>query len=250
MRTPFYLPILALIAAIYSPLATPPASAATAWESDYAALLTEYASSSGVAYEKWKANAADLATLKSVTDAIAAEKTSGKSRDEKLAFYLNAYNAWILHNILEDYPTRGPGNGSALKRAYFFKSKSITVAGKKMSFSALENDIIRPDFNEPRIHFALNCASASCPPLNLGPFTAATLDADLDKLARAYVNHNAQGLRLSKDGKTVHLSEIFDWYADDFQPGRLPFINKFREEKLPSTTKVEFQDYNWSLNEA
>jgi len=226
-----------------------PPAAASDWESGYASLLKKYVSPSGVAYKKWKADDADLARLRLVVDSVAVENLSGKSRDEKLAFYLNAYNAWILNNILADYPTKGPGNGSALKRAYFFKSKSINIAGKKMSFSSLENDIIRPQFDEPRIHFALNCASASCPPLLDKPFSAATLDTDLTALARAYLNTNSLGLELSSGGETVRLSEIFDWYADDFAPDALMFVNRYRDRKIPAGTKIQFMDYDWSLNE-
>lgn len=229
-----------------------PAGAVADWEAVYSGLVQKYAGASGVEYRKWKENREDLDALKSVTAGIAREDISGKSRDEKLAFYLNAYNAWILHEMLEAYPVEGPGDGSAIKRGYFFKSKRLTVAGKKMSFSGLENEIIRPTFKEPRIHFALNCASLSCPPLHDAAFDAATLDATLTRLTRAFVNRNPRGFQLSPDGKTARVSKIFDWYGEDFkgEGGVLPYINRFRDEPAGTGLEVEFMEYDWRLNEA
>lgn len=226
------------------------APAAAAWEKDFTALLQKYAGSNGVSYKKWHANKADIARLNSVTDSIASADLSGMSSKQKLSFYINAYNAWILKRILDVYPVKGPGNGSTIKRTYFFKSKSITVAGKETSFSALENDVIRPTFGEPRIHFALNCASASCPPLHNRAFEAGTLDATLTSLTRAFVNRNNRGFQVS--GKKAQVSKIFDWYSDDFKSagGALAYINKYRDTPVSSSLKVEFMDYDWSLNEA
>ncbi len=221
------------------------------WEDHYSDLLKKYASSAGVRYAAWKNNAADVSRLREVVNAVAAQNLSGKSRDDQLAFYLNAYNAWILQKIIEAYPVKGPGNGNALKRAYFFKSKSIEVAGQQMSFSGLENDIIRPRFKEPRIHFALNCASASCPPLQDRAFRATALDRDLTLLTRNFVNGNPRGVQFESGSKKVRVSKIFDWYGDDFEAagGLIPYINRFRATPIPASAKVSFMDYDWSLNE-
>ena len=119
-----------------------------------------------------------------------------------------------------------------------------------MCINHLEKDIIRPKFGDPRVHFALNCASRSCPPLNPEPFRGDQLDAQLDKLATAFVN-SPKGVEYQPAQKTAALSAIFDWYKDDFKAAGCPlaFINKRRHEALPNDTKITYQTYDWSLNE-
>lgn len=221
-----------------------PAAADAAWRDDYAALLQKYVKPTGVDYESWAANAGDKAKLKSVADAIGEEKPAG-SQDDKLAFYINAYNAWTLHHFVKDYPYE---NSNALKRTIFFSRGINKVAGESISFRSLENDIIRAKFSEPRIHFALNCASASCPPLLNRPYVGSTLDADLTTQTRAYLNDNPLGVTVK--GNTASISEIFDWFAADFGGDAKAFINKYRVQPLGSSVKIEFQKYDWSRNDA
>ena len=217
----------------------------SAWVTDYNRLLGKYVTFSGVKYGAWKGNAADMQALQGVVDAIAKENVSALGQKEQLAFYVNAYNAWILHEALAKYPT------ASVKDALytFFTSKRIKVAGQQTSFKALEDETIRARFGEPRIHFALNCASRSCPSLNSEPFTASKLDAQFEKLARNYVNAD-KGVRLSADGKTAELSQIFEWSKNDFKNGGpLEFINKRRSKPIPKDAKISYQKYDWSLNE-
>lgn len=217
---------------------------------EYGPLLKKYVSDRGVNYAAWKANAADMAAIKKVVDAIARASASTAASPEQLAFHLNAYNAWILHQKLAAYPNEmSPGMLTFILP--YFKRKQITVAGEQMSFNQLESDVIRPRFKDPRIHFALNCASISCPPLFNEPFDAKKLNSQLDGLAKRFVNSD-RGVRLAADGKSVQLSKIFDWYKEDFAPagGPVAFINKFRTQKIPATAKVGFQDYSWKLNDA
>ncbi len=221
--------------------------AADNWTENYAGLLRKYVTSSGVKYAAWKGNAADLQGLQTVVDAIANENFSAMSKPEQLAFYLNAYNAWILHEALGKYPTK-----SVKDLAFtFFTGKRIKVAGQQTSFQALEKETIRSKFKEPRVHFALNCASRSCPPLGTEPFRGDKLDAQFEKLARPFVNSD-RGVRVGSDNKSAALSKIFDWYKDDFKAdgGALSFINKRRATPLPNDNKISYQDYDWSLNEA
>ncbi|MEO5722413.1 MAG: DUF547 domain-containing protein [Chthoniobacterales bacterium] len=219
--------------------------ATSGWVADYNQLLAKYATPSGVKYGAWKKNGADMQALQGVVDAIATEKVSG-SKKEQLAFYLNAYNAWILHEALEKYPT------SSVKDLLFtfFTSKRIKVAGQQTSFKAFEDDVIRAKFGEPRIHFALNCASGSCPPLQREAFEASKLEAQLENLAKGYVN-SERGVKLSADGKTAQLSQIFEWYEGDFKNGGpVAFINQRRSKPIPKDAKISYQKYDWSLNEA
>ncbi len=217
------------------------------WTAEYGRLLGKYATSSGVRYAAWKGNPADVQALDQVVNAIATQNVSSLGQKEQLAFYLNAYNAWIIHEVLEKYPTKSVKDTLFT----FFTGKRIKVAGQQMSFNSLEKDIIIPRFKEPRIHAALNCASQSCPPLLSEPFRADKLDAQLERVTKAFVN-SERGVRVSGDKKSVALSKIFDWYKDDFAAGggAVAFVNKRRNPPLPDDIKVTYQDYDWDLNEA
>lgn len=222
-------------------------SQAQNWTETYNRLLGKYVTSGGVKYAEWKSNAADLQAIQTVVDEIAKENVSAMEKKQQLAFYINAYNAWILHEALGKYPTR------SVKDALFtfFTGKRIKVAGQDTSFNALEKETIRSKFSEPRVHFALNCASRSCPPLTREAFSAGKLEEQFEKLAKGYVN-SEKGVKYSAESKTAQLSKIFDWYKDDFkgEGGPLAFINKRRATAIPNDAKISYQDYDWGLNEA
>ena len=221
---------------------------ADAWSEEYTRLLSKYVTPQGVKYAAWHDDAADRAALTKVVGAIAHEKPEG-SRDEKLAFYLNAYNANILEGVLENYPVKSVRDIALLFG--FFTQNRITVAGEKMSFNYLEKDIIH-GFNEPRVHFALNCASASCPPLRPKAYTGKDLTAELDQQTTTFLNGNPYGVKATDDGKKADVSKIFDWDAGDFQSagGVVGFINKYRKPALAPDVKVSYMSYDWSLNDA
>jgi len=221
------------------------------WKSDYDELLQKYVTKSGVKYHAWHQSKLDRRKINGVVERIGIEDVSKESRDAQLAYYLNAYNAWILHKILETYPTNGPGGGGFFGRTRFFRSKSIHVAGQKTSFHLLENDAIRPEFSEPRVHFALNCASKSCPPLHNRAFTEENLDSTLNQLTKAFINQNPFGIK-RENSKTIRISKIFNWYEADFEKKGtvLSYINRFRKTPFPEDTEIQFQDYQWTLNEA
>jgi hypothetical protein len=240
------LPLRVLLAAALCVVAAA-TSHAQNWSETYNRLLGKYMTSGGVKYAEWKSNAGDLQAIQTVVDGIAKENVSAMGKQQQLAFYLNAYNAWILHEALGKYPTK------SVKDVLFtfFTGKRITVAGQQTSFNALEKETIRSKFSEPRVHFALNCASRSCPPLNREAFAADKLETQLEKLAKGYVN-SEKGVKYSAASKTAELSKIFDWYKDDFkgEGGALAFINKRRATPIPNDAKISYQDYDWGLNEA
>lgn len=241
--------LLAACAAVATGEDTPPSKAT--WVDRYEALLQKYVTPTGVRYRAWHQSPTDRKELTSIITAIGNEKLAKKKRHEKLAFYLNAYNANILDRILKDYPTKGPGGGGLFGRNRFFKRQDLWIAGQSLSFDQLENAIIRPQFNEPRIHFALNCASSSCPPLHPKAFRAVSLNQALDTLTKAFVNQNASGVHASGQ-KAIAVSKIFDWYEEDFKPagGVLAYINQYRTSPFPEDTKVSYQKYHWTLNES
>ena len=218
------------------------------WTEEYSRLLGKYVTPNGVRYAAWHGNAADRAALGRVVAAIAQEKP-GAGREAKLAFYVNAYNANILAAVLEKYPLRSVRDIAPLFGV--FTQPRITVSGERMSFNHLEKDLLL-SLKEPRVHFALNCASASCPPLRNAAYTAAKLDAELEQGTTAFLNQNPRGVAVSDGGKRAAVSKIFDWNAKDFQAagGVLPFVNRYRKPPLPDDAKVSYQEYDWSLNAA
>ena len=220
-----------------------------AWQKDYDVLLKKYVSGSGVRYSAWKANAADMASLDKVVAAIGSENPSALGRNDKLAFYINAYNAWIIHLVLEKYPIKSVRDYAALFG--IFTGKNIQLGGEKISLNHLEKDLVLKGIGEARAHFALNCASRSCPVLIPTAYSGATLDKVLDERAKAYTV-NPLGVSAGKDGKSASLSSIFKWNDADFKSagGPVAFINKYRPTPLAADVKVDFQEYDWSLNEA
>jgi hypothetical protein len=219
------------------------------WQKDYDALLKKYVVDGSVRYGAWKGNADDMAAIEKVTTAIGNESPKGLSRDEQLAFYINAYNAWTIKLVLDRYPLKSVRDHSPLFG--MFTQKNIRLGGTKMSLNHLEKQLILKQFKDSRVHFAVNCASKSCPPLNTKAYDAETLNKELNERTKAFTL-DSLGVQESKDGKKVKVSSIFKWYDDDFkgEGGAVEFINKNRGDALPSDAKVEYQEYDWTLNEA
>jgi hypothetical protein len=232
--------------------------AAKTWSSEgvdnslYAALLVKYVRDGVVDYQGFKDEEKQLdAYLKRLE-----QTDTGKlSRDDQLAFYINAYNATTIKLILSRYPDIKSiwDLGSRILRWKSpFKKKIVHIEGRTISLDDLEHGILRPRFKDPRIHFALNCASKSCPPLISEPYRGATLDDQLDASTRAFLNDPERN-RL--EGNTLYVSKIFDWYAEDFDNDVVGFFIRFADGELKAKLvankdkiKVETLDYDWSLN--
>ncbi|MGF1483951.1 MAG: DUF547 domain-containing protein [Opitutales bacterium] len=228
--------------------AEPKASTGTAsWEDTYARLLATYVKPSGVDYASWHANKADIQALTEVVEAIGAVDVDALSHDDKLAFLINAYNAWMLHLVFEVYPVESvtkihPDFG-------VFSKDLIVIDGQKSSLDKVEKGMILKELKEPRAHFGVNCASVGCPPLQAEPFRGETIDAQLDAASQAFVR-SPEGVRVER-GK-VSLSKIFEWYAADFggQSGVISFVNQYRERAVPRTAQVQHHAYDWALNQS
>ncbi len=232
-------PLLALALLLASPL-----PAAESWEPAYAALLKKYVTPVGVDYAAWKAAPADVAALNALVANVARSGPTDPSRAGRLAFFINAYNVAMLGQVLAAYPI---GSVKDIAPDFgVFTQKRVTVAGETLSLNDLERRRLLDAFVEPRIHFAINCASRSCPPLQAEPFTAARLEAQLEAATKAYLTANPLGLTL--DGKTARASEIFTWYAKDFAAagGAPAFIRRYRD--VPPEIPFASQPYDWSLN--
>lgn len=164
------------------------------------------------------------------------------SKEEKMAYWINAYNAFTLKLVVDNYPTKSIMNFDGGKT---WDVKRVKLGDKKYSLNQIENEILRPQFKDARIHFAINCAAKSCPPLWNRAYTAEKLDSALEARTRAFVNdQNFNTLTTSK----ASVSKIFEWYAADF--GDLKkYLNKYADIQLKSSAAVSFNEYDWGLNE-
>ena len=134
---------------------------------------------------------------------------------ERFAFWANAYNLLAIKAVLDQYPTRSIRDGGSLLQP-IWKKKVGTVAGREYALDDIEHGILRREFKEPRVHFALVCASLSCPDLRPEPFVAERLDAQLDEQTRAFLANPTKGMVPGPEGKTARVSSIFKWFRDDF----------------------------------
>jgi len=198
--------------------------------------------------------AQDLKKLRSYLDGLAAadpERFAG--RDDELAFWLNAYNAFVIAGVLERYPDIA----SVMDVPGFFTDKAWGAAGQLRSLNEIENEIIRPRFEDPRIHFILVCAGRSCPPLQDAAMQAATLQSDLGRATREALN-NTTYVQVDAQAKRLRLTRIMSWYKQDFvaSDGSLEaFLARYLAEPAKSRIaagglSVEFMDYDWSLNDS
>ncbi|MGF1725181.1 DUF547 domain-containing protein [Photobacterium nomapromontoriensis] len=169
------------------------------------------------------------------------------NRDEQFAYWVNVYNALTVQVILDNYPLQ-----SITKLGGFFSfgpwnEKLITINNKTLSLNDIEHRILRPIWHDPRIHYAVNCASLGCPDLQPQAFTASNHESLLELSARRFIN-SSKGV--SPAGDTVRLSSIYDWYGSDFgnKTQLQAHLNTYRKGTPIQLNKVSY-DYNWALNE-
>lgn len=231
-------------------------------EPDYSAwtgLLQKYYSpQSGMDYQGIRKN--DFATLKKLVDDWSKVDVSKLNRDEQLAFWINLYNLSTVKLICDNYPTKSIRDLSTdpIVRLNVFKKAIVPQGGTMMSLNDVENDKIRAGFKDPRIHFAINCAARSCPPMRPEAFVGAKVNEQLDDQARVFLNGPA-GAKISRSGSkaTMTVTKVMDWFDDDFNDwggGVVPFATKFlsadkKAQLAGAKVKVEFYDYDWNLND-
>ena len=185
------------------------------------------------------------------------------AREDELAYWINAYNAAVLVTVLEYYPIDSVGDVKApfvlrpflfgkSRLAGFFYFQHVLLGGEKMSLYDLENKIIR-GYGEPRIHFAINCASVGCPLLPKHAFHPSTLDADLDRETLRFFA-SPEKLRIDHEARVVWLSPILDWFREDFGGDLLAYVRRYvspeRRAELDRAANYElrFMEYDWRLN--
>ena len=234
---------------------TPAPAAASAPAFDHAPfdeILRAHVHAGRVDYRSLKAEAEDeLQRYLRLLAAVDPEQFA--ERDDQLAFWLNAYNAFVIAGVVERYPAIE----SVMDVPDFFKQKRWTAGGRRHSLDEIENEIIRPTFKDPRIHFILVCAAQSCPPLQAKAMKGETLQADLEQITRAVINDTAY-VRPDAEAKALHLTRIMSWYKQDFvdKDGSLEaFLVRYLEAPARrrvegGSLKIQFMKYDWALNDA
>jgi hypothetical protein len=245
MRKLFLLPLLFLL---------PAAPARAEGEAKaYDALLGAIVKKDGVDY-------AALRKRRAALDEYVASLAKAKPGDkdaEQVVFWINAYNALTLQQVLD---TRKPGDRDYSVSGVdgFWTKRKWTVAGREVTLDGIEKGILLKEHDEPRVHFAVNCASRSCPPLRNGLYRADTLDTDLTQQTRAYLADERENV-FDIPRKQARLSMIFKWYRSDFEKGGRPlreFLAKYaHREKVARALRsgawaFSFLKYDWSLNES
>jgi hypothetical protein len=204
---------------------------------------------------------AESAEFRSYLEALAVARLDGLTDGERLAFWINAYNAWTIEQVnthgerdsirninktLGLLPLKGP-----------WSEKMVRAAGRELSLDDVEHGIIREEFDEPRIHFALVCAARGCPPLRSEAYTGARLEEQLDDQARAFLLRSPEKNRVDTAAATVWVSPILTWYEEDFGGsdaalGR--FLARYWPEGEARTLlrsgrfRLRKTDYDWTLN--
>lgn len=203
-----------------------------------------------VDYATLSASPADRATLDTYIASFEARDLTGTD-DATFAAWANLYNAVTVRYIAEKYPLDSIRDGFLFGGPW--KKVTVMAGGREISLDAIEHDILRPRFGDPRVHYAINCASYGCPNLLTRAWTANTLDADLDAAARAYINH-PRGVTVGNRGLTV--SSIYKWFEVDFggsKDGVIKHLLQYAEpalaENIRATPKIRGYTYDWSLND-
>ena len=179
------------------------------------------------------------------------------SRDGQLAFWINGYNAVTIDKVIKKKPKKSvretfiPGVWTGTK---FFTSREHIVAGKRLSQDDIEHEILRKQFKDPRIHFAIICASMGCPPLPRIAYTEENVQTRLEEETQKYLN-SQRGTRIDRAENTLHMSKLFDWFATDFiqkSGSTLAFMQPYLHEEvrifLERDPMISYLEYNWALN--
>lgn len=203
-------------------------------------LLQKYVNDAGeVDYQAFKN---DPALDRYVTLISRATPEKDWSKSEKMAYWINAYNAFTMKLIIDHLPLK-----SIMDIDDAWNKPFIRIEKQAYTLNQIEHEILREKYFDARIHFGVNCASFSCPKLNNRAFTADKLDEQLDQMTRSFLM-NADKNKI--ESNKLVLSQLFDWYEEDFEKagGLINFINSYTETEINKNANISFMEYNWSLN--
>lgn len=234
-----------------------------AFASDYSSwqeFLDIYLKDGLVNYSAVQANPGLFNTIVSQLENVKKEEYTRWSENVKKAFWINAYNIEAIKLVLEHYPLkrslglqalRYPAN-SIQQIPDVWNQEALTLLGKKVSLNYIENEMLRKEFRDPRIHFAIVCASMGCPVLRDEPYVSDRLDSQLNDAVTKFMQDHTK-FNYDAHTNTFYLSPIFKWFKEDFEKagGSIAFIKKYipQNKSFPDSGKIQWMDYDWSLNE-
>lgn len=226
-----------------------PVSADSVDNSLFTDLLKKHVTGPRVDYAGFKT---DEAQLDQYLDILSRTDHASLSSAEQFAFFVNVYNAFTIKLVLTEYP----GIDSIKDIGSFFstpwKIRFIPLKDQKVTLDEVEHEILRPTFKDPRIHFAVNCASIGCPPLRPEAFEGDRLEEQLNEQTTAFINGPGN---VKIDGNTIYVSKIFRWFKEDFTEGPVSFVRQYaspdllaRIDAMGDNIRVKYLDYDWALN--
>jgi hypothetical protein len=211
----------------------------------YARILKNFVNDRGeVDFQALQKNRSDLDRYIAF---ISKKKTNSiTDSNDRLAHFINSYNALSMYNVLE---SEIPKSNAGTAKIRFFYLRRFLIGGTEMSLYEYENDVIRK-LMEPRVHFALNCSALSCPILPKIPFSGVNLDKELERETYKFFSEQ-RNLRIDHAKKKVYLSELLDFYTDDFitksNPTLISYINNYVQDKIPEVYTIEYIPYDWTI---
>lgn len=211
-------------------------------------LLRKHVKNGRVSYNNFKNDSQKLNKYLSSLSGVSRGQYNSFSRKQKLAFLINAYNAFTIKLILKNYPVKSIKKIGGLFTSPW-KIKFFSLLGSKRHLDWIEHSNLRVNFNEPRIHFAIVCASIGCPPLENSAFTASNLERKLQKLTKNFLRDTRRN-RYDSRKNTLYLSPIFKWFKKDFtrEGTVIEFAKTYMGVTIPQNADIEYTYYNWSLN--
>jgi hypothetical protein len=247
------MPSFSIVVVVLMMLVVAPRASAQAEHRNFDEFLQRYVGPTGLV--DYVGTRRDSTLLQSYVASLQSVDLKSLDRDERLATLINAYNAFTIQLIKENYPLKSIKDIPEEKR---WKAVRWNIGGKTYSLDQIENDLIRPKFNEPRIHFALVCAARDCPPLRAEAYTAARLEAQLtDQMARTHAN-GSTWVSFDAASNTLAITPLYDWFKQDFlatAPSVEAYVAQYTPEvktALDAGAKltIEYKGYDWSLNES
>lgn len=218
---------------------------------------------SQVRYARFESDRAQLKAYLDSLSAVTRQEFDGWSKAEQLAFLINAYNAFTIEKVLTRYPKLKSIRDFGTFVGNPWKDKFFTLLGTPMSLDGIEHDTIRKPgvYDDPRIHFAVNCASIGCPALRNEAYVAERLDAQLEDQTKRFLSDRSRN-RYAAESNRLEVSKIFDWYGADFERGKSDLAAFFARYAVEMTdapdgqrairdgkVRVAFLDYDWTLND-
>jgi len=232
------------------------------WSDVLSKYVVKNGPTSKVKYSQLIQNPQELKGYLTEVSAVTKDEYNKFSENQKLSFLFNAYNAYTVQLIVDEMK-KNPELKSVKNIGSLFKStwkiKFFNFLGENSNLDRIEHDLTRPNFDEPRLHVAFNCASIGCPALQKEAFTANKLNEQLDKATREFLNDKSRNIYHEKS-KELKLSSIFKWYRDDFEKSKkfkslrnfivehMSLTDEIKNEILAEKVEINFLDYDWNLN--